>query len=99
MLDRTDGLALIAQQVEELARNADYVIFKFGDDTVDVCSIVNAKADNCAENCGLCAQSVYFDTVVDTYDILYSEEILEAAKRAERDGAQRFGIVVAKKGV
>ncbi|SDR18065.1 biotin synthase BioB [Natronobacterium texcoconense] len=98
-LDRTDGLALIAQPVDELAAAADYVRAQFGDDTVDACSIVNAKAGNCAEDCGFCAQSVHFDTGIDTHGFLEPEAILEAAKRAERDGAQRFGIVVAEKGV
>jgi len=98
-LDRRDGLALIAQPVEELAAAADYVRSHFGDGTVDACSIVNAKAGNCAEDCGFCAQSAHFDTGIDDYGFLDPEEILEAAKRAERDGAQRFGIVVAEKGV
>jgi biotin synthase len=98
-LDRRDGLALVAQPVEELAAAADAVRAHFGDGTVDACSIVNAKAGNCAEDCGFCAQSVHFDTGIDTYGFLDPEEILAAAKRAERDGAQRFGIVVAEKGV
>ena len=98
-LDRTDGLALIAQPVDDLAPAADYVRSELGDDTVDACSIVNAKAGDCAEDCGFCAQSVHFDTGIDTYGFLGPENVLEAAKRAERDGAQRFGIVVAEKGV
>jgi biotin synthase len=98
-LDRTDGLALLAQPVEPLAEGADAVRSELGDGTVDACSIVNAKAGNCAEDCGFCAQSVHFDTGIDTYGFLDPEEILDAAKRAERDGAQRFGIVVAEKGV
>ncbi|MCL9814633.1 biotin synthase BioB [Natranaeroarchaeum aerophilus] len=98
-LDRTDGLALIAQPVADLAPAADYIRSQLGDDTVDACSIVNAKAGDCAEDCGFCAQSVHFDTGIDTYGFLGPEKVLEAAKRAERDGAQRFGIVVAEKGV
>ncbi|EMA48101.1 biotin synthase [Halococcus morrhuae DSM 1307] len=98
-LDRTDGLALLAQPVEELAAAADFVRARFGDGTVDACSIVNAKAGDCAEDCGFCAQSAHFDTGIDTHGFLDPEEILAAAKRAERDGAQRFGIVVAEKGV
>ncbi|MUV90359.1 biotin synthase BioB [Halapricum sp. CBA1109] len=98
-LDRRDGLALIAQPVEALAAAADAVRAHFGDGTVDACSIVNAKAGDCAEDCGFCAQSVHFDTGVESYGFLGPEKVLEAAKRAERDGAQRFGIVVAEKGV
>ncbi|MFA9426894.1 biotin synthase BioB [Natronorubrum sp. A-ect3] len=98
-LDRTDGLALMAQPVDPLAEAGAAVRDHFGDGTVDACSIVNAKAGNCAEDCGFCAQSVHFDTGIDTYDFIGPEKVLEAAKRAERDGAQRFGIVVAEKGV
>jgi biotin synthase len=98
-LDRTDGLALHAQPLEDLAPAADHVRSEFGDGTVDACSIVNAKAGDCAEDCGFCAQSVHFDTGIDTYGFLDPEEILAAARRAERDGAQRFGIVLAEKGV
>ena len=98
-LDRRDGLALLAQPLEPLACGADAVRTHFGDGTVDACSIVNAKAGNCAEDCGFCAQSVHFDTGIDTYDLLDPAEILAAAQRAEADGAQRFGIVLAEKGV
>jgi len=98
-LDRTDGLALLAQPVEVLSMAGGAVREYFGDGTVDACSIVNAKAGNCAEDCGFCAQSVHFETGIDTYDFLGPEKVLEAAKRAERDGAQRFGIVLAEKGV
>ncbi|MFW6320447.1 MAG: biotin synthase BioB [Halohasta sp.] len=98
-LDRTDAIALLAQPVDELAAAADAVRATLGDGTVDACSIVNAKAGNCAEDCGFCAQSAHFDTGIDTHGFLDPEEILAAAKRAEADGAQRFGIVVAEKGV
>jgi biotin synthase len=98
-IDRTDGLALLAQPIEALAAGADLVRSRLSDGTVDACSIVNAKAGNCAEDCGFCAQSVHFDTGIDNYGFLDPEEILTAAQRAERDGAQRFGIVVAEKGV
>jgi biotin synthase len=94
-----DGLARLAHPAADLPPAADAVRAHFGDGTVDACSIVNAKAGDCAEDCGFCAQSVHFDTGIDTYGFLDPKEILEAAKRAEADGAQRFGIVVAEKGV
>lgn len=98
-IDRTDAIALLAQPVDELAAAADTVRATLGDGTVDARSIVNAKAGNCAEDCGFCTQPVHFDTGIETHGLLDPEEILAAAKRAERDGAQRFGIVVAEKGV
>lgn len=98
-LDRTDGLALLAQPVDALAAGADLLRREFSDGTVDACSIVNAKAGSCAEDCGFCAQSAHFDTGIETYGFLGPEAVLAAAERAEADGAQRFGIVVAEKGV
>ncbi|MFB6078246.1 MAG: biotin synthase BioB [Halarchaeum sp.] len=98
-LTRRDALALLAQPLDALAPAADRVRERFGNDTVDACSIVNAKAGNCAEDCGFCAQSAHHDTGIDTYDLLDPASVLRAAERAERDGAQRFGIVVAERGV
>ena len=83
-LDRRDGLALLAQPVDELAAGADYVRSQFGDGTVDACSIVNAKAGNCAEDCGFCAQSVHFDTGIENYGFLDPEEILAATTMPKR---------------
>jgi biotin synthase len=98
-LERSGAIALLAQPLQAVTAAGRAVRDAFGDGTVDACSIVNAKAGNCAEDCGFCAQSTHFDTGIDTHDLLDPEEILAAAKRAERDGAQRFGIVVAEKGV
>jgi biotin synthase len=98
-VDRSTAIALLAQPLPAVMAAGRAVRDAFGDGTVDACSIVNAKAGNCAEDCGFCAQSTHFDTGIDTHGFLDPEEILAAAKRAETDGAQRFGIVVAEKGV
>jgi len=98
-VDRSTAIAVLAQPLPAVMAAGRGVRDAFGDGTVDACSIVNAKAGNCAEDCGFCAQSTHFDTGIDTHSFLDPEEILAAAKRAEADGAQRFGIVVAEKGV
>ncbi|QZA89586.1 biotin synthase BioB [Salinarchaeum sp. IM2453] len=98
-LDRADGLSLISQPVEKLMRAADIVQSRYGDNTVNSCSIVNAKSGGCAEDCQFCAQSASFDTDIETHDLLDPDRILTAAKNAERDGISRFGIVIAGRGV
>ncbi|MDY6779832.1 MAG: biotin synthase BioB [Halobacteria archaeon] len=85
--------------LEPVVNAADEIREKNMGDGVDTCSIINAKAGNCAEDCGFCAQSTHFDTDIDTHEYLEPDEIVEAAKRAEEDGANRFGIVVAERGI
>ena len=72
-LDRRDGIALLARPVDELTAAADAVRTRFGDGTVDACSIVDAKAGDCAEDCGFRAQSPHFDTGIDAYGLLDPE--------------------------
>lgn len=98
-LDRTDGIVLIVQPAKPLVAGADYVRSTHSDGVVDTYSIVNAKADNCVEDCGFCAQSTRLDTDIETHDFLGAEAVLDATRRAERDNVQRFGIVAAGKGV
>lgn len=85
--------------LEPLVTAADEVREQNMGDGVDTCSIINAKSGGCAEDCGFCAQSKHFDTDVDEYGYLEPDRIVEAAKRAEADGSNRFGIVVAERGI
>ncbi|XGI83518.1 biotin synthase BioB [Halorutilales archaeon Cl-col2-1] len=94
-----EALRLADAPLEPLVDAADEIRESNMGDGVDTCSIINAKSGGCAEDCGFCAQSNHYDTGVDEYDYLDPEEILEAAKRAEEDGSNRFGIVVAERGI
>lgn len=85
--------------LEPLLEAADHIREQNMGDGVDTCSIINAKSGGCAEDCGFCAQSKHFDTGIEEYGYLEPDRIVEAAKRAEADGANRFGIVVAERGI
>ncbi len=98
-LTEEEAYRLADAPVDAVVEAADEIRELNMGDGVDTCSIVNAKSGGCAEDCGFCAQSAHFDTDVDRYDFLEPEEILDAAKRAEADGANRFGIVVAERGI
>ena len=65
----------------------------FNSSTPGLCTLLNAKSYLCGEDCGFCAQSVRFDTSADRYQLMEPEKVVEAAKRAERHGAQNFCIV------
>lgn len=62
-------------------------------DRIKFCSIVNAKSGRCSEDCKFCAQSIHYKTGAPEYPLKSPEEILIAAKEAQRNGSNRFCIV------
>jgi biotin synthase len=66
---------------------------------VALCSIVNAKAGGCSEDCKFCAQSAHYQTGASRYGLVDSEPILRAAEEAAQNGVIGLGIVAAWKGL
>jgi len=65
---------------------------------VKLCAIVNAKSGRCSENCVFCAQSGHYKTEVNIYPLLSDEEMINAAKAAEKNmSATCFSIVTSGK--
>jgi len=60
---------------------------------IELCGIVNAKSGACSEDCRFCAQSAHHSSDIGTYPLMSPDEIYEAAREAEENGAARFGIV------
>lgn len=84
-------------QTERLSQVADKVRRKFCSDKVDLCSIINARSGKCSQDCKFCSQSKYYNTDIPTYPMKSVEEIVDAAKVAEENGAHRFCIVTSGK--
>ncbi|MBI2954628.1 MAG: biotin synthase BioB [Chloroflexi bacterium] len=61
--------------------------------SVDLCSIVNAKSGRCEEDCVYCAQSAHHGAHVDVYGMKSPDDIIAHAKAAEEAGAHHFCIV------
>lgn len=80
-------------EIQSLLESADEITRRFNSNEPGLCSLLNAKSYLCGEDCGFCAQSVRFDTMADRYGLMHPEKIVEAAKRAEKNGAQNFCIV------
>src|SRR6266498_3537237 len=55
----------------------------FRGETVDICSIVNAKSGACSEDCSYCAQSVHHATGVPVYPLISVDRIAEAAESSK----------------
>jgi len=89
--DRQDLLHLVALAHE---------ITQWGQgNKIDLCSLINAKSGSCAEDCAFCAQSVHYNTNINTYPLLEPEVILQAAHRAEQEKVDHFCIVTSGKRV
>lgn len=79
--------------LDELCDAADEVSRHFRGNTVDSCSIVNARSGNCGEDCKWCAQASRHHTGCTTYRFLDEKEVMDAAKRNEKEGIRRFSLV------
>lgn len=67
--------------------------------TVDACSIINARSGNCSEDCAFCAQSAHHRAEADIYRLLPKNKIVETAQRAYDNGVRRFCIVTSGRGI
>jgi len=100
-----DGNPITFEQAKTLISTSDENTFEllaaanllrktFKGNKVKLCAIVNAKSGKCSENCSFCAQSAHHKTNAQTYPLLSQEEIIKAAKSAEKDmSATCFSIV------
>jgi len=86
---------LLSEEIalEPLLELANRVRREYSGNEMALCSIVNGKSGKCSEDCKFCAQSIHYDTGVETYNRLSVEEILESAREMEREGVRRFSIV------
>jgi len=72
---------------------------KFKGNKIHLCSIVNAKAGACSENCSFCAQSSFYQTGSPKYGFVDPEPVREAADEANKNGVTAVGLVAAWKGL
>ncbi|MBI2877127.1 MAG: biotin synthase BioB [Candidatus Tectomicrobia bacterium] len=80
-------------EVMALVAAANAVRERFIGPKVDLCSLINAKSGRCSEDCAFCAQSGHYDTGCRTYPLVSPEEMVQAAREAEAQGAERFCVV------
>ena len=66
---------------------------------VQRCSLLSIKTGGCSEDCAYCAQSAHYATGLEREDLLPVDDILTAARRARAQGATRFCMGAAWRGV
>ncbi len=96
-----------AQQITALTDDSMVKLFEVTDtlrrhfkgNSINICSIVNAKSGLCPEDCKFCAQSAHYKTEAKSYPLLRTETIAEKAVNAVHAGARGFSIVTSGYGI
>ncbi|HEX4666827.1 MAG TPA: biotin synthase BioB [Chthoniobacterales bacterium] len=66
---------------------------------VQRCSLLSIKTGGCSEDCAYCAQSAHYSTGLEREELMSVDEIMSAAQRARAQGATRFCMGAAWRGV
>jgi len=102
-ISRDEALWLInlesSADILDLLSWANRIREKFKGNKIHLCSIVNAKAGACSENCSFCAQSSFYQTGSPKYGFVDPEPVAEAAEEAKKNGVTAVGLVAAWKGL
>ncbi len=102
-LTRDEALFLIhleaTAEILDLLSWSNRIREKFKGNKIHLCSIVNAKAGACSENCSFCAQSAHYQTGSPKYGFVDPEPVQAAADEAKQNGITAVGLVAAWKGL
>src|SRR5471030_822349 len=66
---------------------------------IQLCQLLSIKTGGCSEDCAYCAQSARYQTGVTTDRLMPADEVLAIAEQARRNGATRFCMGAAWRGV
>ena len=75
---------------ESLYEAASEITKHFGKPEFNPCSIINARAGKCSENCKWCAQSGHYHTDSDVHGIVSADKVVSQAQYDEKKGVKRF---------
>lgn len=92
-MNKEELLKLYNMDLDELLKiSSQYV-----KDTVEFCSLINARNGKCSQNCKYCAQSSHYCTNIESYPLISIEEVKKVALEAKSHKASRFAIVTSGK--
>lgn len=86
-------------ELMELFSVANKIREKYCGNIVHTCTITNAKSGKCSENCKFCAQSAYYETGIDTYEMKECSSLIEEYQKSCEIGSDKFGVVTSGKSV
>ena len=83
--------ALLAMPFNDLLFKAQSVHREFHNpQKIQISTLLSIKTGGCPEDCAYCPQSIHHDTGLSRERLLDTEAVVEAARRAKENGADRF---------
>ena len=62
----------------------------FDHNAIQISTLLSIKTGKCSEDCGYCSQSAHHNTELEAEALLALDEVVNAAKKAKSEGADRF---------
>lgn len=88
-----EALSLLDLSESELFQAATEIREAHFQNSVKICSIINAKSGKCDMDCRFCSQSAHNETPIDVYPFLDNETLEQEIHRAIDGGDRHCGIV------
>ncbi len=102
-IDKEEALWLFELEeqadITDLMAAANRIRQHFKGNRIHLCSIVNAKAGGCSENCKFCSQSSAYQTQSPRYGFVDAEPLRQASEEAKENQVTAVGLVAAWKGL
>ena len=81
--------------IENLVDASNFLTRYFHGSKVDIEELANIKKNFCSEDCAYCAQSSFFNTKIDNFQLPPPNQIVKQALNAKKEGANSFCLVAA----
>ena len=93
--DKDDLSIFSSCNLYDLTKGADLIRTHYNKNTVELCTILNAKSGKCSENCKYCAQSAHYNTFCEVYPFMDCDAIVAKAMDNYNEGVNHFALVTA----
>lgn len=90
---REEAQTLIEADIYDLMYGANKIRHRHKGDTVEFCSIVNARSGRCSNDCSFCAQSSGWKTKIKTFPLLAERTLAARIAQAASPDTGHVGIV------
>lgn len=88
--ERDEILEILNYPLIDLMWEAQIIHRRFNQYKVQLASLFSVKTGGCEENCSYCSQSIYSSSQINNHPQFEVEAVLNRAKTAKKEGADRF---------